>query len=106
MIFFFRLSSSTAFSIWQPKNARQTVGDKLVCIWNLQHYPPERANSADEARRTKTGTQQTHRMKVLKPLAVGYIGFPAGNILYVLRIDETHLYPAGLEALIHGYPVH
>ncbi len=32
MIFFFRFSSSTAFSIWQPKNARQTLGDKLVCI--------------------------------------------------------------------------
>ena len=52
---------------------------------------PERANSADEAGRTETGTQQTHRMEVLKPLAIGYVGFPAGNILYVLRIDEAHL---------------
>ena len=32
MIFFFRFSLSSAFSIWQPKNARQTLGDKLVCI--------------------------------------------------------------------------
>ena len=32
MIFFVKFSSSTAFSIWQPKNARQTLGDKLVCI--------------------------------------------------------------------------
>src|ERR1039458_8842754 len=32
MIFFDRFTSSTAFSIWQPKNARQTLGDKLVCI--------------------------------------------------------------------------
>src|ERR1019366_8515344 len=39
MIFFDRFSSSTTFSTWQPKNARQTLGDKLVCIWNLQHYP-------------------------------------------------------------------
>src|ERR1019366_5737964 len=38
MIFFVRSSSSTAFSIWQPKNARQTLGDKLVCISNLHHY--------------------------------------------------------------------
>jgi hypothetical protein len=38
MIFFDRFSSSTAFSIWQPKNAPQTLGDKLVCISNLQHY--------------------------------------------------------------------
>ena len=52
---------------------------------------PERANSADEARRTETGTQQTHGMEVLKPLAVGHVGLPAGNILYVVRIDETHL---------------
>jgi hypothetical protein len=42
-------------------------------------------------RRTETGTQQSHRMEVLKPLAVGYVGFPAGNILYMLCIDETHL---------------
>jgi hypothetical protein len=52
---------------------------------------PERADSTDEPRRTETGTQQTHRMEVLKPLAVGDVGFPAGNILYVLRIDEAHL---------------
>ena len=45
-------------------------------------------------------------MEVLKPLAIGYVGFPAGNILYVLRIDEAHLHPAGLEDLIHGNPVH
>ena len=32
LLFFFRFSSSTAFSIWQPKNAPQTLGDKLVCI--------------------------------------------------------------------------
>src|ERR1039458_6164835 len=44
MIFFFRFSSSTAFSIWQPKNARQTLGDKLVCILNLQHYPSIRSH--------------------------------------------------------------
>ena len=32
MIFFDRFSSSTTFSIWQSENARQTLGDKLVCI--------------------------------------------------------------------------
>src|ERR1017187_2862799 len=35
MIFFVRFSSSTAFSIWQPKNAQQTLGDKRVCILKL-----------------------------------------------------------------------
>jgi len=49
------------------------------------------ANSRDEARRTEAGSQQTHRMEVLKPLAVGDLGLPAGNILYVLRVDEIHL---------------
>src|ERR1035437_6124835 len=39
MIFFDRFSSSTTFSSWQPENAQQTLGDKLVCILNLQHYP-------------------------------------------------------------------
>jgi hypothetical protein len=38
MIFFVRFSSSTISLIWQPKNARQTLGDELVCISNLQHY--------------------------------------------------------------------
>jgi len=32
MIFFGRFSSSTVFSTRQPKNTRQTLGDKLVCI--------------------------------------------------------------------------
>src|SRR5712664_413180 len=52
---------------------------------------PERANSTNEARRTEAGTQQTHRMEVLKPLAVRHVGLSAGNIFYVLRVDETHL---------------
>jgi superfamily I DNA/RNA helicase len=48
MIFFVRSSSSTAFSTWQPKNARQTLGDKLVCISNLQHYPAVRIFKSQE----------------------------------------------------------
>ena len=32
VIFFDRFSSSTAFSSWQPKNARPTLGNKLACI--------------------------------------------------------------------------
>ena len=32
MIFFDRFGSSTAFSSWEPKNARQTLGNRLVCI--------------------------------------------------------------------------
>jgi IS6 family transposase len=31
-IFFGRFGSSTVFSIWQPKNTRQTLADKVVCI--------------------------------------------------------------------------
>src|SRR6266404_7873199 len=67
---------------------------------------PERANRTNEARRTEAGSQQPHRMKVLKPLAVGHVGLPAGNILYVLRVDETHLQRARLQDLMHGNPVH
>jgi hypothetical protein len=36
---FVRFSSSTAFSTWQPKNPRQTLGDKLVCILKLATLP-------------------------------------------------------------------
>jgi hypothetical protein len=39
MIFFVRLSSSTTFSIWQPNNAQQTLGDKRVCILKLATLP-------------------------------------------------------------------
>jgi hypothetical protein len=34
-----KFSSSTADLIGQSKNVGQTLGDKLVCIGNLQHYP-------------------------------------------------------------------
>ena len=37
MIFLVRFNSSTASSICQSKNARQTLGDKSICICNLQH---------------------------------------------------------------------
>jgi hypothetical protein len=40
----------------------------------------------NEARGTEAGSQQTYRMEVLKPLAVGHVGLSAGNILYVLRV--------------------
>ena len=52
---------------------------------------PERTNGTNEARGTEASSQQTHRVEVLKPLAVGHVGLPAGNILYVLRVDEAHL---------------
>jgi hypothetical protein len=33
MIFFAKFSLSTAFLAWQPKIARHTPGDKLVCLF-------------------------------------------------------------------------
>ncbi len=68
------------------------VQDMLCChLDQTAAVSPERANGANGARRTEAGTQQTHRMEVLKPLAVGHVGLSAGNILYVLRVDQTHL---------------
>src|SRR5664280_607587 len=84
-------------SLWRHRSSLIQMAAEHVLHMLCRHLDqtaavsPERANSADEARRTETGTQQTHRMEVLKPLAVGYIDFPAGNILYVLRINEAHL---------------
>jgi hypothetical protein len=46
MIFFAKFSLSTAFLAWQPKIARHTLGDKLVCLFETcnttpaNHYNP------------------------------------------------------------------
>jgi hypothetical protein len=45
-------------------------------------------------------------MEVLKPLAIGNVGLPAGNILHVLRIDKANIHATGLQDLIHRDPVH
>ena len=38
--------------------------------------------------------KQAHRMEVLKPLTVGDVGLPAGNVLHMLRVDQVHFEPA------------
>src|ERR1017187_7983266 len=52
---------------------------------------PERSYGADESRWPETGTEQPNRMQVLEPLAIGYVGLPARNILHVLCVDQIDL---------------
>jgi hypothetical protein len=83
------------------------VQDMLCChLDQAVAVSPKRTNRANESGRPKTGTQQSHRMEVLKPLAIGNVGLPAGNILHVLRIDKAHIHATGLQDLIHRDPVH
>ena len=56
----------------------------------------QRAQSADDLRRPKRGSQQADRVQILQPLAVGDIRLPARYVLHVTRVDEAHLEPARL----------
>jgi hypothetical protein len=50
----------------------------------------ERTNSTNGASRTEASSQQTHRMEVLKPLAIGHVGLLPGTFS-TCRVDETQL---------------
>jgi hypothetical protein len=39
----------------------------------------------------KRSQQQAHRMQILQPLAIGYVGLSPGHVLYMMRTDQTHL---------------
>src|SRR5580700_993716 len=47
---------------------------------------PKRSYGTYESRRAKAGTQQTDRMQILKPLAIGNVCLPARHVLHVLRV--------------------
>ena len=73
------------------------VQDMLCChLDQAVAVSPKRTNRANESRRTEAGTQQSYRMEVLKPLAIGNVGLPAWNILHMLRVDKAHLQPTRL----------
>src|SRR4051812_20314603 len=66
---------------------------------------PERADGADCSRRTKAAAQETNRMQVLNPLAVGYVGLPPRNIFYMMCIHQVNFIPAKFQDLKHRNPV-
>jgi hypothetical protein len=54
-----------------------------------------RTNRTYDPGRPEVGTQLSQRKEVL---AIGEVGFPARNILHVLRADKKHLYPTASNA--------
>jgi hypothetical protein len=67
---------------------------------------PERSYGADESRWPETGTEQSNRMQVLEPLAIGYVCLPARNVFHVLCVDQIDLESPRFEDLLDRNPVH
>src|ERR1035441_1060280 len=67
---------------------------------------PERSYGADESRWPETGPEQSNRMQVLEPLAIGYVCLPARNVLHVLCVDQIDLESPRFQELINRNPVH
>ncbi len=68
--------------------------------------PQQGTQCADLLCWPKRSLQQAHRMQVLQPLAIGYVGFSAGHVLYMMCIDQTHLEAALFQDLEKRYPEH
>src|SRR5689334_3833230 len=68
--------------------------------------PHQRTDFADRLFGTKRGFQQTHRMQILKPLAIQHVGFATGNMVHMLGIDEMDFNTARFQNLKQRYPVH
>ena len=66
----------------------------------------QRANLANGLFGAKRRPQQTHRMQVLKPLAIQHVGFSAGNMMHMLSIHQVNFDSACLQNLEQRYPIH
>ena len=67
---------------------------------------PQRTDRANFGVGTKGTTQQSRRMKVLNPLAVGNIGLSARHVLDVMGVDQSHVDLALFQNLEKRNPVH
>ncbi len=68
--------------------------------------PEEGPHGTDRLRRAEGPPQETDGMQILEPLAVLDVGLPAGHVLDVARIHQTHRQAPRLEDLVEGDPVH
>src|SRR5271170_2390699 len=83
------------------------VQDVLGCHLNqAAAMSPERSYGADEPRWPKTGTEQSNRVEVLEPLAIGYVCLPARNVLHMLCVDQIDLQSPRFQDLVDRNPVH
>jgi hypothetical protein len=81
--------------------------DVLSCHLNqAAAMSPERSYGADESRWPKTGTEQSNRVQVLEPLAIGYVCLPARHVLHVLCVDEVNFEATRFQDLMDRNPVH
>src|SRR5262245_42313119 len=67
--------------------------------------PHQRANLADGVLGTKRGFQQTHRMQILKPLAIQNVGLSARDMMHMLSIDQMNFNAASLQDLEQRDPI-
>jgi hypothetical protein len=81
--------------------------DMLSChLDEAAAMSPKRSYGTYESWWSKTGTQQTDRVQILKPLAIGDVSLPARNVLHVLCVDQVDFKPASFEDLVDRNPVH
>lgn len=66
--------------------------------------PQQRAKCADLLRWLERSLQQAHRMQVLQPLAIGYVGLSSGHVLHMTRIDQAYLEAALFQDLQQRNP--
>ena len=63
------------------------------------------AHRTDLVSGSERGPQQTHRVQVAQPLAVGHVGLTSGYRVHVTRVDQHHVEAMGLQDLEHRDPV-
>src|SRR3954447_1807375 len=66
---------------------------------------PQGPNGADYTRRPETASQQTNRVKILNPLAVGDIRLPARDILHVMSVYQVKIEATAFKYLVHRNPI-
>jgi hypothetical protein len=84
----------------------------MCWMWTAPNWTRRsRCRSRDRTAQTASGGRKDARSsptawRVLQPLAVLDVGLPAGDVLHVPGVDQTHLEAAGLQDLVEGDPVH
>src|SRR5437868_6024440 len=78
------------------------VQDVLGCHLNeAASVTPQGTNCADYTGRPETASQQTNRVEILNPLAIGNVRFPARDVFHVLSVDQVNLEATGFKDLVN-----
>src|SRR5271166_2958316 len=68
--------------------------------------PPQGTNSTDRLGWPKACPQQSYRVQILDPLAVGYVALASRHTLQIVGVDQIDLEPSLLQDLKQRDPVH